>query len=198
MFSDFADVSRGPGRKDDRNGGRGRRGGNEQRVVDGGIGWLEAVTDTAARVGDEEVGGLARVDLRGGGGGQFFPFLSEGKSGSPSSRSNGVQARIRRAHASRARGFSSHPTPPFVSHPRARVPRISLPPFRPFSLFILLSVILFCSHEYAPSLPHLHLQVDRPTLDPLVHEHTLAQVTRRLNALVEVSYRISSARRARS
>lgn len=54
-------------------------------MVDGGIGWLEAVTDTAGRVGDEEVGGLARVDLRrGGGGGQFFPFLSEGKSGSPS------------------------------------------------------------------------------------------------------------------
>jgi len=81
VFADFADVFRGPSRKDDRNGGE-RREGDEQRVVDGGIGWLEAVTDTAGR-GDEEGGRLAWVDLRGGGGGQFFPFLSEGKSGSP-------------------------------------------------------------------------------------------------------------------
>jgi len=80
VFPDFADVSRGPGRKDDRNGEE-KREGDEQRVVDGGIGWLEAVTDTASRVGDEEGGRLAWVDLRGGG--QFFPFLSEGKSGSP-------------------------------------------------------------------------------------------------------------------
>lgn len=157
-------------------------------MVDGGIGWLEAVTDTTARVGDEEVGGLARVDLRRGGGGQFFPFLSEGKSGSPAR--NGVQARIRRAHASRARGFSSHPT-----HPSCLTLALESREFLSPSLSVTL--ILFCSHEYL-SLPHLHLQVDRPTLDPLVHEHIFAQVTRRVNALVEVSYRISSARRARS
>lgn len=35
VFFDFADVSRGPARKDDHN-GDGRGGGGEQRVVDGG------------------------------------------------------------------------------------------------------------------------------------------------------------------
>ena len=59
MFPDFADVSRGPGKKDDRNREEERRGkGSEQRVVDGGIGWLEAVTDTVEQEMKEE-------DLRG-------------------------------------------------------------------------------------------------------------------------------------
>lgn len=44
-------------------------------MVDGGIGWLEAVTDTTGRVGDEERGGLARVDLQRGGGSVFSVFI---------------------------------------------------------------------------------------------------------------------------
>lgn len=134
------------GRKDDRNGGGGgERGGEEgskRRVADGGFGWLEAVTDTTDGRGEKEV---EEKDLRGWtceGGDSFFRFYRK-KRVALRTR-NGVQARIRRAHASRARGFSSHPRPiPDVSPPRD---------FLSFSLPLSLT----------PVLPDLHLQVDRP------------------------------------
>lgn len=63
---------------------------------------------------------------------------------------NGVQARIRRAHASRARGISSQPPPP---------PSNLDPP-----LLFPWSFQLFAA-----------LQLDRPTLDPLSFEHRRCQ-----------------------
>lgn len=71
----------------------------EMRVEEGLIdSVLEAVTDTVADAGRE--GG--RME------GSFFHFYRK-KRVVPGC--NGVQARIRRAHASRARGFSSQPSP---------------------------------------------------------------------------------------
>lgn len=69
---------------------------------------------------------------------------------------NGVQARIRRAHASRARGFSSQPprhTPvrPFLVQSRN--------PYTRHLASLALSSLSF--------LPYGRLQLDRPTLDPL-------------------------------
>lgn len=135
------------GRKDDRNGGGGGERGTEEgkrRVADGGFGWLEAVTDTTDGRGGGEKEVEEKKDLRGWtceGGDSFFRFYRK-KRVALWAR-NGVQARIRRAHASRARGFSSHPRSiPDVSPPR-------------FSLF-------FFSPLSPPVLPDLHLQVDRP------------------------------------
>lgn len=110
------------GRKDDRNGGE-----REKRRGQTEDGWWRLwMARSSYRYdkrkgweGGREGGEGEEEDLRGWtcqGGDSFFRFYRK-KRVALRAR-NGVRARIRRAHASRARGFSSHPRPtPNVSPP---------------------------------------------------------------------------------
>lgn len=148
-----------------------------------------------AGVGDEEVGGLARVDLQRGRRGSVFSVFIGRKEWLLEPVMESRHVSVVHTPAEPAAFPVTRPTlrvSPSRSNPANFSPTLSLSPFS--------ASLPFCSaltNGPSPARICTCKLTDRHWI-PLVHEHTLAQVTRRVNALVEVSYRISSARRARS
>jgi len=143
VFPDFADVSRGPGKKDDRNREEERRGKGSETE---GSWWRYRVARSSYRYGGagDEGGGFARVDLQGSRGGQFFPFLSEGKSG--------PEPVMESRHVSAVHTLAEPAAFPVTRlHPSCFTLALKSREFLSFSPSLSFTRILFCSHECFPS-----------------------------------------------